>query len=92
MAAEAASADFIIAQGVEVGGHRGSFETEDISRSLVALFALLPAVVDAGKVPVVATGGIADARGMAAALVLGASAVQIGTGLLRTPEAGIVSP
>ncbi len=92
LAAEAASADGIIAQSVEVGGHRGSFETEDISRSLVGLFALLPAVVDAGKVPVVATGGIADARGMVAALVLGASAVQIGTGLLRTPEAGIVSP
>ncbi len=92
LTAEAAGADVIIAQGVEAGGHRGSFETEDISRSLVGLFALLPAVVDAVKVPVVATGGIADARGMAAALVLGASAVQIGTGLLRTPEAGIVSP
>jgi nitronate monooxygenase len=51
--------------------------------------ALIPAVVDAVKIPVVATGGIADARGVAAALLLGASAVQIGTGLLRTPEAGI---
>ena len=92
LAAEAAGADVIIAQGIEAGGHRGSFNTEDVSRSLVGLFALLPAVVDAVKVPVVATGGIADARGVAAAVLLGASAVQIGTGLLRTPEAGIASP
>ena len=91
LAAEAAGADVIIAQGLEAGGHRGSFNTEDVSRSLVGLFALLPAVVDAVKVPVVATGGVADARGVAAALLLGASAVQIGTGLLRTPEAKIAS-
>ncbi len=92
LAAEAAGADVIVAQGVEAGGHRGSFTSEDVSRSLVGLFSLLPAVVDAVKIPVVATGGIGDARGIAAALLLGASAVQIGTGLLRTPEAGIASP
>lgn len=92
LAAEAAGADVIVAQGMEAGGHRGSFSAEDASRSLIGLFALLPAVVDAVKVPVVATGGIADGRGVAAALLLGASAVQIGTGLLRAPEAGIASP
>ena len=76
---------------MEAGGHRGSFEADRPDTALVGLFALLPAVVDAvgGRVPVVATGGIADARGVAAALILGASAVQIGTGLLRTPEANI---
>lgn len=89
LAAEAAGADVIVAQGMEAGGHRGSFHPEDAARSQVGLFALLPAVVDAVRVPVVATGGIADPRGIAAALVLGASAVQIGTGLLRTPEAGL---
>lgn len=88
-AAVAAGADVVIAQGMEAGGHRGTFEADKAADSLVGLFALLPAVVDAvgEEVPVVATGGIADARGVAAALVLGASAVQIGTGLLRTPEA-----
>jgi nitronate monooxygenase len=88
-AAEAAGADVIAAQGAEAGGHRGSFHAADAERQLVGLFALLPAVVDAVKVPVVATGGIADARGVAAAINLGASAAQIGTGLLRCPEAKI---
>jgi nitronate monooxygenase len=88
-AAEAAGADVIIAQGMEAGGHRGSFDAANAERELVGLFALVPAIVDAVRIPVVATGGIADARGIAAALVLGASAVQIGTGFLRCPEAGI---
>ncbi len=87
-AAQAAGADVIVAQGMEAGGHRGAFHAEDAATSLVGLFSLLPAVVDAVDVPVVATGGIADARGVGAALILGASAVQIGTGFLRAPEAG----
>ncbi|MBY0323213.1 MAG: nitronate monooxygenase [Reyranella sp.] len=85
--AEAAGADVIVAQGMEAGGHRGAFDAAKAQTELVGLFALLPAIVDAVKVPVVATGGIADARGVAAALMLGASAVQIGTGFLRCPEA-----
>jgi nitronate monooxygenase len=88
-AAEAAGADVIVAQGSEAGGHRGCFDAAAAERQLVGLFALLPAVVDAVRVPVVATGGIADARGVAAALALGASAAQIGTGFLRCPEAMI---
>jgi nitronate monooxygenase len=86
-AAEAAGADVIVAQGMEAGGHRGAFDAAKAQIELVGLFALLPAIVDAVKVPVVATGGIADARGVAAALMLGASATQIGTGFLRCPEA-----
>jgi len=86
--AEAAGADAIVAQGMEAGGHRGAFRPET-ANDLIGLFALLPQIVDAVKVPVIATGGIADARQAAAAFVLGASAVQIGTGLLRCPEAGI---
>ena len=85
--AEAAGADVIVAQGAEAGGHRGAFEAAKAERELVGLFSLLPAIVDAVRIPVVATGGIADARGVAAALALGASAIQIGTGFLRTPEA-----
>jgi nitronate monooxygenase len=85
--AEAAGADAIVAQGMEAGGHRGAFEADKAEVSLVGLFSLLPAVVDAVRIPVIAAGGIADARGLAAALILGASAVQIGTGFLRCPEA-----
>lgn len=84
--AAAAGADVIVAQGAEAGGHRGAFESEMAEKELVGLFALLPAVVDAVDIPVVATGGIADARGITAALALGASAAQIGTGFLRCPE------
>ena len=89
--AEQAGADVIVAQGMEAGGHRGAFNQQDAEGALVGLFSLLPAVVDVVSLPVVATGGIADARGAAAAMLLGASAVQIGTGLLRTTEAGIAS-
>ena len=88
-AAAAAGADVIVAQGSEAGGHRGAFEAGGARERAVGLLALLPQVVDAVDRPVVAAGGIADARGVAAALTLGASAVQIGTGLLRCPEAGI---
>ncbi len=87
LAAEAAGADVIVAQGAEAGGHRAAFDAATAERRAVGLFALLPAVVDAVKLPVVATGGIADGRGVAAALILGASAVQVGTGLLRCREA-----
>lgn len=88
-AAEQAGADVIVAQGFEAGGHRGAFDPQQADALAVGLFALLPQVVDAVNIPVVATGGIADARGVAAALILGASAVQIGTGFLRASESGI---
>jgi nitronate monooxygenase len=89
MIAAEAGADAIVVQGAEAGGHRAAFDAGRAEQDLVGLFSLLPAVVDAVKVPVVATGGIADARGVAAAFALGASAVQIGTGFLRCPEARI---
>jgi nitronate monooxygenase len=83
--------DAVIAQGFEAGGHRGMFLTEDTSTQ-VGTFALVPQVVDAVRVPVIAAGGIADARGIVAALALGAAAVQIGTAYLFCPEARIGAP
>ncbi|MDD1001534.1 NAD(P)H-dependent flavin oxidoreductase [Pseudomonas sp. TNT2022 ID642] len=80
--------DAIIAMGYEAGGHRGMFLSDDLS-SQVGTFALAPQVVDAVNVPVIAAGAIADARGVAAAFVLGASAVQVGTAYLFTPEAKV---
>ncbi len=83
--------DAIIAQGFEAGGHRGNFLSDDISTQ-VGTFALVPQVVDAVKVPVIAAGGICDARGIVAALALGAAAVQVGTAYLYTPEARVAAP
>ena len=79
-------ADVIIAQGLEAGGHRGMFLTEDLTTQ-VGTFALLPQVLREVKVPVIAAGGIADAKGVAAALALGAAGVQVGTSYLLCPEA-----
>ncbi len=77
--------DAIIAQGYEAGGHRGIFLTEDVATQAGTL-ALVPQVADAVTVPVIAAGGIADGRGIAAAIALGAAGVQIGTAYLFTPE------
>jgi nitronate monooxygenase len=87
---EARAVDAVIAQGVEAGGHRGMFLSEDVDAQ-PGLFALLPQVVDAVSVPVIAAGGIADGRGVAAAFALGANAVQIGTAYLKTPQAATTS-
>ena len=83
---ESQGVDAVIAQGYEAGGHRGNFLTDDLTTQL-GTFALLPQIVHAVRVPIVAAGGIADAAGVRAALALGASAVQIGTSYLLCPEA-----
>ncbi len=83
--------DAIIAQGYEAGGHRGMFLTEDIATQ-AGTMALVPQVVDGVDVPVIAAGGIADARGIVAALALGAAGVQIGSAYLRSPESKVKPP
>jgi nitronate monooxygenase len=83
---EAHGVDAVIAQGVEAGGHRGNFLTDDVTTQ-PGTFTLVPQVVRAVKVPVIAAGGIADANGVAAAIKLGAAAVQVGTAYLLCPEA-----
>ncbi|HEY0911209.1 MAG TPA: nitronate monooxygenase, partial [Bradyrhizobium sp.] len=83
-------ADIIIAQGAEAGGHRGMFLTENIAEQ-PGTFALVPQVVDAVHVPVIAAGGIADGRGIAAAFALGAAGVQIGSAYLRCPESRVIA-
>lgn len=83
---EARGADVVIAQGLEAGGHRGIFLTDDLATQ-VGTLALVPQIVRAVRVPVVAAGGIADARGVAAAMALGAQGVQVGTAFLLCPEA-----
>ena len=85
---ESHGVDAIIAQGSEAGGHRGMFLTDDVTTQ-VGTFALLPQVVAAVRVPVIAAGGIADARGVAAAFALGAAGVQAGSAFLLCPEATI---
>ena len=83
---EARGVDAVIAQGVEAGGHRGNFLSDDLD-SQVGTLALVPQIVRAVKVPVIASGGIADARGVAAAMALGAAGVQVGTVYMLCPEA-----
>ena len=83
---EAHGVDAVIAQGLEAGGHRGIFLSDDLSTQ-VGTFALLPQIVRAVKLPVIAAGGIADAQGIVAAMALGAAGVQIGTAYLLCPEA-----
>ncbi len=83
---EGEGADAVIAQGAEAGGHRGMFLVDDVSRQ-AGTMALVPQVVDAVKIPVIAAGGIGDGRGIAAALALGAAGAQIGTAFMLTPEA-----
>jgi nitronate monooxygenase len=85
---EAHGCDAIIAQGYEAGGHRGIFLSDDLNTQ-VGTIALVPQIVDAVKIPVIASGGISDQRGVRAAFALGASAVQVGTAYLFCPEAKV---
>lgn len=87
IALEQAGVAAVVAQGAEAGGHRGTFRAP-VESSLIGTLALVPQVVDAVSVPVIASGGIMDGRGIAAALALGAAGVQLGTAFLRCPEAG----
>jgi nitronate monooxygenase len=88
---ERAGVDVIVAQGAEAGGHRGTFD-RNAEPPLVGTMALVPQVVSAVRVPVVAAGGIMDERGVAAALALGAQAASLGTAFLLCPEAGTSAP
>jgi nitronate monooxygenase len=89
VALERAGVDVVVAQGSEAGGHRGTFDDAKADSSLVGTLALVPQIVDAVRVPVVASGGIMDGRGIAAALALGAGAAQLGTAFLTCDEAGV---
>ncbi|HEX8631777.1 MAG TPA: nitronate monooxygenase [Catenuloplanes sp.] len=86
-AVEAAGLDVVVASGSDAGGHRGAF-LRPVTESLVGTFSLIPQAVDAVDIPVVAAGGIADHRGVTAALALGAAGVQVGTGFLATAQSG----
>jgi nitronate monooxygenase len=89
VALERSGVDAIVAQGGEAGAHRGTFGTAPFEAALIGTMALVPQVVDAVRVPVIASGGIMDGRGIVAALALGASAVQMGTAFLLADECGI---
>ena len=88
VALEKAGVDVVVTQGSEAGGHRGTF-AGDFEAAMIGTISLVPQVADAVSVPVIASGGIMDGRGIAAALALGASAVQMGTAFLTCEEAGI---
>jgi nitronate monooxygenase len=88
MALERAGVDAVVMQGSEAGGHRGGF-VGDFEASMIGTMALVPQAVDAVRVPVIASGGIMDGRGLAAALALGAGAAQLGTAFLTCEEAGV---
>jgi nitronate monooxygenase len=89
VALERAGVDVVVAQGSEAGGHRGTFDNAKADSSLIGTLALVPQIVDAVRVPVVASGGIMDGRGIAAALALGAGAAQLGTAFLTCDESGV---
>ena len=93
VALAAAGVDAVVAQGSEAGGHRGTFQAplnaDELAASLIGTMSLVPQMVDAVSIPVIASGGIMDGRGIAAARALGAQGVQLGTAFLATDEAGI---